>query len=261
MTNLIVLNRLSDHVAQIKLNRPDNNNTIDQHMLGQLNETLKDLNEDDGLRVLILTGEGNDFSLGDDMGHVETLTGSSMKENYNHDQLLSETLGILDELNCLTIAGVQGRAYGNALGLVGCCDYVVSQKNSRFVCEQTKYGLMPAIISPYLVRSLGPMRTRRMLLSGYTMDADEAKYAGWVQETISGSDLESHTKDIAYRMARFSPTAVQATKYWFNHYFTNVQEDMSEQASKLTAQIRLSTQAQLGVTAYNNDESPEYSDD
>lgn len=167
------------------MNRPDLHNAFDDTLIAGLTTELKRLEADESVRVVQLAGSGKSFSAGADLNWMRRMA------DYSREQNLADAMGLAElmlTLNCLskpTIALVHGAAYGGGVGLVACCDMVIALQRATFSLSEVKLGLIPAVISPYVIAAIGAKAARRYFLSAESFDAAEAYRIGLVNEVVA----------------------------------------------------------------------------
>ena len=166
MTESTVITAVDERgVATVTLNRPDKHNAFDDTIIAQLREAFDDLAQRDEVRVVVLASEGKNFSAGADLGWMKRMAEYDYAHNLRDAQLLAGMLKALHDLPQPTIARVQGAAFGGAVGLVSCCDMAVADEGASFCLSEAKIGLIPATISPYVIRAMGERAARRYFTS------------------------------------------------------------------------------------------------
>ena len=186
-----VLCQIQNGVAHLTLNRPKIHNAFDDELIGALTEQLKALNDDRSVRAVVLCGAGKSFSAGADLGWMKRMAQASEKENRKDARQLAKLMRTLNALGKPTIARVQGAAMGGGVGLVACCDIAVASDGARFALSETRLGLVPAVISPYVVDAIGARQARRYFLTAETFDAATARALGLVHEVVAENQLDA----------------------------------------------------------------------
>lgn len=151
----VLLRHRSEGIAEVVLNRPDKRNAFDDVIIQQLISTLTEVNADDSVKVVILRSEGKHFSAGADLGWMRRMAENTRQENLDDSRELARLMNVLNHLSKPVIGLVQGAAFGGAVGLAACCDIVIATEKSSFCLSEVKLGLIPAVISPYVVRAIG----------------------------------------------------------------------------------------------------------
>jgi methylglutaconyl-CoA hydratase len=214
MSEATILTQINDRgVATLTMNRPEVHNAFDDRFIATLTETLVSLERNPAVRLVILAASGSSFSAGADLDWMKRMAG------YSRDENLADALGLaglMQQLNSLakpTIALVQGAAYGGGVGLVACCDIVLATRRASFCLSEVKLGLIPAVISPYVMAAMGEKACRRYFLTAEPFDAAEAQRLGLVHEVVEDEEaLLALAEKITVTLLRNSPQALTAAK-------------------------------------------------
>jgi len=175
-------------VTRIALDRPERHNALDRALIDQLRHALDGLGSD--TRVLVLEGRGKSFCAGADIDWMRASVDLTPEQNTLDAMALSDLLERLDTFPCPTLARVHGAAIGGGAGLVACCDIALAGERARFAFSEVRLGLIPATISPYVVRAIGPRAARLYFLTAERFDAHEAYRIGLVQDVCPSTDLD-----------------------------------------------------------------------
>src|ERR671913_830953 len=180
-----------DAVATVSLARPDARNALNDELIGELTCCIEELAEDDAVRVVVLTGEGDFFCAGADIGYMRDTAEFSYEENLEDARRLAEMYRAVDELPKPVVAKVRGAAIGGGSGLVAASDLAVAEGGTRFAFSEVRLGIAPATIAPFVVRKIGPSRARALFLTGERFVAGWAREIGLVHEGVAGGELDS----------------------------------------------------------------------
>ncbi|HET6220998.1 MAG TPA: enoyl-CoA hydratase-related protein, partial [Dongiaceae bacterium] len=178
------------HVATLTLNRPLIHNAIDDTLIMELTNALRDLETKQQVRAVVLTSSGSSFCAGADLHWMRRMAGFSAEENLRDAEALAGLLRRLSALGKPTLAVVQGPAYGGGVGLVAACDIAVASDNAVFSLSEVRLGLIPATISPYVIGAIGVRAARRYFLTGERFTAAEAHRLGLVHEVVPPDQLQ-----------------------------------------------------------------------
>ncbi|AWL11789.1 Methylglutaconyl-CoA hydratase [Saliniradius amylolyticus] len=259
MSEQIIFETDARGVATVTLNRPEKHNAFDDQLIAQLNECFKQVEEDDDIRVMILTAEGKSFSAGADANWMKRMANYSFDENVNDARLLANMLHRLNNLSKPTIAKVQGSAFGGAIGLIACCDIAIASKLSKFCLSEVKLGLIPATISPYVIDAMGKRVARRYFTTAEVFSARRARRLGLLSEAVTEEELDQTVEDIAAQILKNSPAAVTAAKQLvFDVAELPQDEELIEKTSLRIARIRVSEQGQEGLQAFLDKRRPNW---
>lgn len=242
-------------VARLTLNRPEVHNAFDDRMIAELLAALDTVATHNDVRLLVLTSTGKNFSAGADLGWMRSMASKNYAENCADAEQLSLLMQRLDELPQPTVALVRGAAFGGAVGLIACCDIALADPAASFCLSEVKIGLIPAVISPYVMRAMGHRQARRYMLSAERFSADTAQAVGLVHELTD--DLEARLGQLQQQLLNNSPAAVKAAK---RLALTIDQQPLNETTRQHTiteiAQIRVSAEGQEGLTAFLEKRTP-----
>ena len=225
-------------VARVTLNRPDKRNAFDDALVGALDDALAVVESDPGIRVLVLAGAGESFSAGADLGWMRRTSDYSHAENLADATALAELMQILDSLPKPTVALVQGAAFGGGVGLAAACDLVLATPAASFCLSEVKLGLIPAVISPYLIAAIGARAARRYFITGERFSAERARQLGLVHELVAADALSREGDRLTRLLLHNGPQAMAAAK--------QLVADVARQP--LSAQLIADTAERISVT-------------
>ncbi|MBU2090527.1 MAG: enoyl-CoA hydratase/isomerase family protein [Alphaproteobacteria bacterium] len=208
----LLFDKRPDGVAVLRLNRPDIHNAFDDTLITEMTAQLKRIAEDSSIRLLILASEGKSFSAGADLGWMQRMASHGERENFTDAIALTEMVEALDSLPMPVVGRVQGAAMGGGVGLVACCDIAIAVDTAKFALSEVKPGIIPAAISPYVMRAIGTRQARRYFLTGERFDAETARRIGLVHEVVPAGDLDSTVDAIVAELLKASPMATRAAK-------------------------------------------------
>ncbi len=244
-------------VATITLNRPDLHNAFDDALISALNTILQQLQDNEAVKVVVLAAAGKSFSAGADLNWMKRMAGYSYEENKRDAQALSELMRTLKFLKQPTIARVQGATFGGGVGLVACCDMAVASTNASFCLSEVKIGLIPAIISPYVLAAIGERAMRRYALTAETMQAEEAQRLGLVTVVAEPEQLDEALQNLLRGLLQNSPQAMMAVKTLVNRVSNNPYDERHLPLNaEAIATIRVSPEGQEGLNAFLNKRKP-----
>ena len=213
MAHQIVLTSIDRRgVATVTLNRPEVHNAFDDALIAALNESLERLAADPAVRLVVLAGAGASFSAGGDLNWMRRMADYGFEENLADAAELGRLMQRLDTLPKPTIARVHGAVFAGGIGRVACCDIAVADQESIFCVSETRLGLVPAVISPYLVRAMGARAARRYFLTAERFSAVEARRLGLVHEAVSAADLEVVIERLVAAVLEGAPDAQARSK-------------------------------------------------
>ncbi|MEM1412513.1 MAG: enoyl-CoA hydratase-related protein [Pseudomonadota bacterium] len=242
-----------DGVVSLTLNRPEVHNAFDDELICGLTDTLKQLGDDPQTRAVVLTGNGKSFSAGADLNWMRGMLEASEEANVHDALQLARLLRTLNYLPVPTIARVNGAALGGGLGLVACCDIAIAVEDARFGLTETRLGLAPAIISPYVFRRIGEAQARRYFLTAERFDAAHARDIGLVHETVPNDVLDDTVTHFCAALSKSGPQAVSAAKQLVYHaagHDAETQLKLDQTTARLIARMRIGAEGQEGMRAF-----------
>lgn len=250
----------SSFVGVLRLNRPELHNAFGDLMIAELIQALDALAAMQGLRVLLLESTGKNFSAGADLNWMRAMAQKDYQQNLTDAGALALLMQKLNSFPLPVIALVQGAAFGGAVGLVACCDMAIATPKASFCLSEVKIGLIPAVISPYVVRAIGERASRRYFTTAERFDAQTALQLGLISE-IAGSeehtDLRVKAQSLIDAIIANSPQAVVAAKALVAYVAdAPLEADTIAETSRRIAAIRVSPEGQEGLTAFLDKRTP-----
>jgi len=260
MEQYVELDTTRDGIAIVTLNRPEKHNCFSAEVIEQLDQIFEDLRGADGVRVVQIRGAGKSFSAGADLNWMKKAGEYTKDENEEDAIFFSSMLHKLYDLPQLTIAAVQGAAVGGGLGLVAACDIAVGTQAAWFCLSEVKLGLIPAVISPYVVEAIGPRAARRYFLTAERFSADKAQELGLLHEVVADDDamnaLVDELCDTAFNTA---PDAVHASKELIRTVqYQPVNNHIIHETAKRIAAVRTGDEGREGVSAFLEKRKPQW---
>ena len=236
-------------VTTLALDRPERHNALDAASIATLRATLDAVRG--GTRVLVLAGTGRSFCAGADLDWMRASATLTDAENRADAEALSALLAALDAFPLPTVARVQGAAIGGGAGLVACCDAVVASDAARFAFSEVRLGLIPATISPYVVRAIGPREARRLFLSAARFDALEAYRVGLVHDVCSAANLDARVEAQVEAFLAGGPIAQGAAKRLVADVAGRpIDAALRGDTAERLAEVRAGDEAQEGIAAF-----------
>ncbi|HLV77841.1 MAG TPA: enoyl-CoA hydratase-related protein [Marinobacter sp.] len=239
-------------VTEVVLNRPDKRNAFDGATIQQLLRALSQAEADPDTRIVILRSEGRHFSAGADLGWMRRMADNSRQENLDDSRELARLMYRLNHLAKPVIGLVQGAAYGGAVGLAACCDIVLATANASFCLSEVKLGLIPAAISPYVVRAIGERQARRFFLSAEVFNARQALDFGLVHILCDDARaMQARCDELVQQLAANGPNAMVAAKdLIFTVSHQPISPELVDETAQRIADIRVSGEGQEGLSAF-----------
>ncbi len=246
----ILIHMAQNGVATLTINRPQRHNAFDDNIIRQLQQALDHCNGNRDIRVVILTAAGPTFCSGADIQWIEKIATYSIEENYNDALQMSICFLTLATLSKPTIAVVQGPAYGGGVGLIAACDICIADEQASFCLPEVKLGLIPAVVSPYINRTMGKRAARRYYLTGERFSADQAMLLGLVHSVVATDQLQNEADSFCNRLLKNGPQAMAAVKSRLTTYEKPTVEDISKYTAQCIADTRSSPEGREGISAF-----------
>ncbi|RUL72953.1 enoyl-CoA hydratase-related protein [Dyella choica] len=251
----------ADHagIRELRLNRPDVHNAFDDRLIAELTAALQEAGRDPAVRVVVLTGEGASFSAGADLNWMRGMAKASEAENREDSLRLAALMRTLQFLPKPTVARVNGAAYGGGVGLIACCDIAIGVDSAKFGLTEVRLGLVPAVISPYVMAAIGVRQARRLFLTGEIFDAETAARIGLLHEVVAAEYLDDSVHTVLKQLAKAGPSAQREAKQLaFNmHGLTaTAAERIDLENAALIARLRVSEEGQEGLGAFLDKRAP-----
>lgn len=249
-------------VATVTLNRPERHNAFDDVFIGELTAVLRALEGDEAVRVVILAGRGKSFSAGADLNWMRRMAGYTRAQNEADALALAKLMETLDGLAKPTLARVHGAAFGGGVGLVACCDIAIAADTATFCLSEVKLGLIPAAISPYVVKAMGEQQARRYFVTAERFDAREAMRIGLVHEQVPAEGLDARIAALLKQMRGNGPEAMAASKDLARRVGRGpVDQAMIEDTAQRIAAVRVGAEGQEGLSAFLEKRKPAWLED
>ncbi|MCW5567147.1 MAG: enoyl-CoA hydratase/isomerase family protein [Dokdonella sp.] len=247
-------------ILHLRMDRPTLHNAFDAALIAELTAALADAGGDASLRAVVLSGAGASFSAGADLNWMRGMAAASEAENREDALALARLMRTLDELPKPTVARVHGAAFGGGVGLVACCDIAIGLAGAKFGLTESRLGLLPAVISPYVVAAIGPRQARRWFATAETFDATEALRIGLLHEVAADVDaLDRAVERQIALLLKAGPVASAAAKRLVRDVALQPDRDLLDQANAgLIAALRVSAEGQEGLSAFLDKRTPSW---
>lgn len=258
MTAPLLLER-EGAVARLRLNRPELHNAFDAALIAALTEALEALAATPAVRVVVLEGAGPSFSAGADLHWMRGMAAAGEAENRADALALARLMRTLDELPKPTIARVHGAAFGGGVGLVACCDIAIGAQEAKFGLTESRLGLLPAVISPYVIAAIGPRQARRWFATAETFDAAEACRIGLLHAVVNATALDSAVQRQVDLLLKAGPLAAAGAKALVRRVAAEADRDrLDADNAALIARLRVSPEGQEGIGAFLDKRKPHW---
>ena len=238
-------------VARLRLDRPALHNAFDDALIAGLTDALQALGRDPGVRAVVLEGAGASFSAGADLNWMRGMAAASEDANREDSLRLARLMRTLDELPKPTIARVQGAAFGGGVGLVACCDIAIAAQEAKFGLTESRLGLLPAVISPYVISAIGARNARRYFATAEIFDAAEALRIGLLHQVVAADELDAAVDRQIALLLKAAPFASADAKRLVREVAAATDRDrLDHDNAALIAALRVSPEGQEGLGAF-----------
>lgn len=247
-------------VRTLTLARPERHNAFDDALIAELTARLEQAGNDEAVRIVVLTGDGPSFSAGADIAWMRRAADYDEEANLEDARALARLMTTLDRLPKPTIARVDGAAIGGGVGLAATCDIAVASEAAVFALSEVRLGLIPAVISPFVVRAVGARHARRLFLTAERVDAATARDLGLVHDAVPGDMLDDHVETFVGHLLKGGPNALARVKRLVDVVAHRQPDDESlEATAQLIARIRAGDEAKEGLAAFLDKRKPNWS--
>jgi methylglutaconyl-CoA hydratase len=259
MSEVLDVSRPTPQVARVWLNRPEVRNAFNDAVIAALTTTFAELAKDEQLRVIVLGAHGKAFCAGADLNWMKTMAGYSWEENRADAQKLADMLWTLDQCPVPIVGRVQGDCYAGGMGLAAVCDVLVAVEGATFCLSEARLGLLPATISPYVVRAMGQPAARRYMVTAERFSAARAHALGMVHELATAETLDDQVDDLVRTLVANGPQATRACKRLVQDVSgVPITEALRAETARRIADIRASDEGREGVASFLNKRPPSW---
>ncbi len=243
-------------VEYLTLNRPDVRNAFNEHMIAELSAWAAAAREDLGIRVAVIAGAGKAFSAGADAAWMAKMIGYSHADNVRDATAMASMFLALNTLPFVVIGRVHGAALGGGSGLAAICDIVVAEEAALFGFTETKLGILPAVISPYVLSKIGVSAARELFLTGMRFSAARAKEIGLAHAVVAAEELDSAVQGYVDECLAAAPSGIAAAKALIPQVWGRSPEVAMAITAEAIAAQRVSPQGQEGLHAFLSKTKP-----
>lgn len=247
-------------LATLTLNRAELRNAFDDEMIQSLINALATIKENPAVKVLLLNAQGKHFSAGADLNWMARMAKNTSQQNFADAQQLAKLMSDLYHLPIPSVAVIQGAAYGGAVGLAACCDMVFAASSTSFCLSEVKLGLIPAAISPYVIRAIGERQARRYFVSAELIGAQQAQALGLVHEVADDVEhMQQLSQQWLNNLLKNGPKAMQAAKKLaLDVSLQPIDQALSDDTAQRIADIRATDEAIEGLAAFLEKRPPHW---
>jgi methylglutaconyl-CoA hydratase len=241
---------VSKGIAHVTLARPEARNAFNAETIEQLHAIFSRIAAADDVRAVVLAGEGKVFCGGADIGWMHASLELSFDENVAEAERMSDMFRAIDNSPKPVIGQIHGAALGGGAGLAAVCDIVVAADDAMFGFTEVKLGIIPAVISPFVLAKIGATHARALFLTGERFDARRAKHIGLVHEVVPAVELGAAVEHCLEELFTAGPAAVRAAKLLIRRVIDNTYDDSRAITARAIAQQRTGAEGQEGLRAF-----------
>ena len=246
-------------VVRVWLNRPDVRNAFNETVISEMGATFSALNADPSLRVVVLGGHGKAFCAGADLSWMRAMADYTWEQNRADAQALADMLWAIYSCPVPVIGRIHGDCYAGGVGLAAVCDILVAADAASFCLSEAKLGLLPATISPYVVRALGEQASRRYFVTAERFGAVQAQALGFVHAVCAIDEIDAKIDELVAAVSGNGPLAVRACKKLVQDVaHRSVDAALREDTARRIADVRASDEGKEGVQAFLNKRPPSW---
>lgn len=249
----LVLSIEPNGIASVTLNRPEVHNAFNDELIAQLTRVFQQLDAHEGVRMVVLSGNGKSFCSGGDINWMKSMKNFTEAENITDSQHLARMFGTIHAFTKPLIGVVHGFAFGGGSGLASVCDYVIAADNASFGFTETRLGLVPATIAPFVMEKIGTSAALAHFISGAPFSARTAKEIGLVHKVVPQAELQSELAKTTSEFLKAGPVASRKAKALVREVLRLSKHDSKQELTGYTAttiaHIRTSPEAQEGMSA------------
>jgi len=250
--------RREKNVVTVALNRPDVHNAMNEELMKELTLCFKELNNDESVRAVVLTGNGKSFCSGADLNWMKSMVSYSKEENIRDSRLLLDLFESIYNCKKPVIGRINGAAFGGGLGLIAVCDIAVALPDLKFAFSEVKLGLIPAVISTFVVKRIGVANMRRLFITGERFDSNHAWEIGLVDFVVPEGEFDSVVKKYVDMVCSSGPNAVREIKNLTSSYEKLDEKIYKNFTVEKIAELRVSDEGQEGVNAFLEKRKPKW---
>ncbi len=245
-------------LARIWFDRPESHNALNAEVGRELTVALHALAEDATCRVVVLGGRGPSFSAGADIGAMKASAGASFEQNLAEAETLAGVFAALGDFPKPVVGRAHGNVFGGGVGFVCCCDIVVASDDAKFGLTEVRLGILPGIISPYVIRRLGDRWAREFMLTGERFGAAEAHRIGLVHHVVPMAELDAKVDERVGELLKGGPEAQKRVKRLLELWGDVGWEEYRSALPRTLAEVRSGDEAKDGLSAFFEKRSPKW---
>ena len=247
---------IENHVARVSLNRPEVHNAINDTLINELYDAFEKLKSDNNIRVIILTGNGNTFCAGGDVKWLKSVVNYTFRQNYEESLKLAKLMYLIFTHPKPVIARINGSALGGGVGLMSVCDILIADENATLTFSEVRLGLVPAVISPFIMCRIGQSYVRELFITGEKISAHRGFEIGLINQVVPHAQLDKAVEEKVNSILNNGPTAVITVKDLIFNVSQMRFPEVQEYTAELISNLRSSEEGQEGMNAFLEKRKP-----
>ena len=247
-----------DQVGYVTFNRPEIHNAFNSTVIHEMHHLFGELEGDDDLRLVVLTGEGKSFCAGADLNWMRSVIDQSFEENLTESNDLADLLYNICGFERPVIGRINGAAIGGGTGFVAVCDIAIAARSAKFSFSEVKIGVVPACIGPYVIKKMGEGKARELFITGERMKADRAFEVGLVNKVVDDDALDAEVEALIRFVLSSGPEAVAMAKKLVSEIPGMAPAEFKPYTAEMIARLRVSDEGQEGMDAFLNKRPPKW---
>lgn len=256
MNTLIV--KKENSILEIKLNRPDVHNAFNTEMISDLTKAFLEPSQDKSIRLVKFSGEGKSFCAGADLQWMKSMVKFSFEENVTDSEQLYKMFETVANCPVPVVTKVHGNVMGGGIGLVAVSDIVIAEKETKFCFSEVKLGLVPSVISSFVLPKMSPSSARELMLTAEVFNAQRALQADLVHFVGEGEEAEDYFQSRVDFLMKNGPEALRSLKHILRFYETHNQHEVKSETIRVIAERRVSQEGQEGLKSFFEKRSPSW---
>jgi methylglutaconyl-CoA hydratase len=242
----------------VRLDRPEVGNALNGEVVARMREVLGEVRADESVRALVVTGAGKIFSAGADLNWMKRMQAAGADENRRDAETTATLFAELYDFPRPVVAAVNGPARGGGVGLVASCDFAIASAKANFAFTEVRLGLVPAMISPFVLRKMGESRARRLFLTGEGFGAEQARDWGLIDEVVEPDQLDARVRSFLESLKPCAPRATSEVKRLVREVRDASGSGVIPLTARMIADIRATPEAQEGMAAFLEKRPPKW---
>jgi len=245
-------------IGRVTFNRPEIHNAFNGTVITEMSSLFSELEKDDDLRVILLTGAGKSFCAGADLNWMREVVNQSFEENLTESNALADLFYQIYTFKRPVIGRINGAAIGGGTGFVAVCDIAIAARSAKFSFSEVKIGVVPACIGPYVIRKMGEGKARELFITGERMKADRAFEVGLVNKVVNDDHLDGEVDELLKAILTSGPEAVAMAKKLVSEVPLMTPDQFKPFTAEMIARLRISDEGQEGMDAFLNKRKPNW---